>query len=68
VILEGRRVRLRAATPEDAARLRPIRDEPAVTSRWGRLEPGELEAFVAGERSFVVELEGEVIGAIQYEE
>jgi aminoglycoside 6'-N-acetyltransferase len=68
VILEGRRVRLRSATPEDAARLRPIRDEPEVTSRWGRLEPGELEAFVADERSFVVELGDEVIGAIQYEE
>jgi aminoglycoside 6'-N-acetyltransferase len=68
VILEGRRVRLRSAAPEDAARLRPIRDEPAGTSRWGRLEPGELEAFVADERSFVVELDGEVIGAIQFEE
>ena len=68
MILEGRRVRLRSATLEDAARLRPIRDEPALTSRWGRLEPGELEAFVTDQRSFVVELGGEVIGAIQYDE
>jgi RimJ/RimL family protein N-acetyltransferase/SAM-dependent methyltransferase len=68
VILSGPRVTLRSARSEDAALLEPIRDEPEVTSRWGRLEPGEIDAFVAQETTLVIEADGEVIGAIQYEE
>jgi len=50
------------------ARLRSIRREPEVASRWGDLEEGDNEAFVGDERVFVVEVDGEVIGAIQYGE
>jgi aminoglycoside 6'-N-acetyltransferase len=68
MILTGPRVTLRSATPEDASRLLPIRGEPAVVSRWGHLEPGEMDAFVEDERTLVVEVDGEVIGAIQFDE
>ena len=68
MILTGTRVTLRSATPEDAPRLLPIRDEPAVASWWGPLEPGELDEFVRDERTLVIEIDGEVIGAIQYAE
>jgi aminoglycoside 6'-N-acetyltransferase len=68
VILDGPRVTLRSATPEDASRLLPIREEEAVTTWWGHLEPGELDAFVRDERTLVIELGAEVIGAIQYAE
>ena len=68
VILHGPRVTLRAPTPEDAARLGPIRDEPQVVSRWGRLEPGELQGFLADHGTLVIEVDGEVIGAIQFAE
>jgi len=59
---------LRSATGADAAPLERIRDEPEVVSRWGRLEPGELEEFLADERTLVIEVDGEVIGAIQFDE
>jgi aminoglycoside 6'-N-acetyltransferase len=68
VILTGPRVTLRSATPDDASRLLPIRNEPAVASRWGPLEPGEMEDFVGNERTLVIEVDGEVIGAIQFDE
>lgn len=68
MILTGRRLTLRSATAEDASRLAPIRDEPEVASRWGRLEPGEMEEFVADDRTLVVEADGQVVGAIQYDE
>jgi aminoglycoside 6'-N-acetyltransferase len=68
MILTGPRVTLRSATPEDASRLLPIREEPGVTTWWGHLEPGEMDEFVRDERTLVIELDGEVIGAIQYAE
>jgi aminoglycoside 6'-N-acetyltransferase len=68
MILSGPRVRLRPGTSEDLERIAEIRHEPEVRSRWGTPEPGELEAFLAEQTSFVIELDGEVIGAIQYAE
>ena len=68
VILRGPRVILRPAVPGDAARLALIRDEPEVMSRWGRLEPGEMEEFLESERTLVIEADGEVIGAMQFDE
>ena len=68
MILTGRRVTLRSATRGDLSRLQEIRDEPEVASRWGELEPGELEGFVDDELTLVIEVEGEVLGAIQFEE
>jgi aminoglycoside 6'-N-acetyltransferase len=68
VRLTGPRVTLRSTTPEDAATLTPIRNEPEVLRWWSHLEPGEMEEFVADERSLAIEVDGEVVGAVQYGE
>lgn len=59
---------LRNATPDDMAQVSSIRHEPEVETRWGVLEDGELEEFLQDEKTFVIEAEGEIIGAIQYDE
>ena len=68
MILSGPRVTLRTATAGDSARITSIRSEPEVAGRWGTPEDGELEEFLSDEKTFVVEVDGEVIGAIQYHE
>lgn len=68
MILRGPRVILRSAALGDAARLTEIRAEPEIERRWGVLEEGEMEEFVTDERTFVIEMGDEVIGAVQYEE
>lgn len=68
MILSGPRISLRNATLDDLARVSTIRREPEVTRRWGILEEGELEEFLQDEKTFVVEADGEIIGAIQYGE
>jgi aminoglycoside 6'-N-acetyltransferase len=68
MILTGPRVTLRSATTDDAARLLPIREEPAVASWWGPLTAGEMDEFVGDERTLVIEVDGDVIGAVQYAE
>ena len=65
-ILEGERVLLRPGRPEDAAALVRIRNEPEVARRWGSVVEGEVEeAFVGSDAGFVIEVDGEVVGAIQ---
>lgn len=69
MILTGPRVSLRPVTRGDVERLTAIRREPEVAERWGDVEDGEIEAeFVGNARVFVIEAEGEVVGAIQYGE
>ena len=69
MILSGPRVTLRPATAGDVADLIAIRSEPLVAQRWGELGDREIEDdYVDNDRVFVVEADGEVIGAIQYEE
>jgi aminoglycoside 6'-N-acetyltransferase len=68
MVLRGPRITLRTAGLDDAARLTAIRREPEVERRWGILEEGEMEEFVTDEKTFVVEVEGEVVGAVQYDE
>jgi aminoglycoside 6'-N-acetyltransferase len=68
VILSGPRITLRSTEPEDVGRLTPIRNEPEVLRWWSHLEPGEMEEFVADERSLAIEVDGEVIGAVQFGE
>ena len=68
MILSGPRISLRSATLDDLAHVSPIRREPEVTRRWGILEEGELEEFLQDEKTFVIEADGEIIGAIQYGE
>jgi aminoglycoside 6'-N-acetyltransferase len=69
VMLTGPRVTLRLGTNEDVPRLASILREPDVTLRWGDFEEAEIERqFVGDEKVFVIEVGGEVIGAIQYGE
>jgi aminoglycoside 6'-N-acetyltransferase len=69
VILTGPRVILRPGTTEDVARLASILEEPEVAVRWGTFEAREIEEqFVGADEVFVIEVDGEVIGAIQYGE
>ena len=68
MILSGPRISLRNATLDDLALVSTIRRESEVTRRWGILEEGELEEFLHDDKTFVVEADGEIIGAIQYGE
>jgi aminoglycoside 6'-N-acetyltransferase len=64
--LQGPRVLLRTTTADDAALLLPIRNEPEVRRWWSDLEPGEMEEFVTDEHSLAIEVDGEVVGAVQF--
>jgi aminoglycoside 6'-N-acetyltransferase len=70
VILRGRRVMLRRGSPEDTDRLFQIRNEPEVARWWGADDiEGEIsEQFIEADKGFVIEADGEVVGAIQYHE
>jgi aminoglycoside 6'-N-acetyltransferase len=69
VILRGERVLLRRGRPEDTDRLFQIRNEPEVIRWWGSDEIEEIsEQFIEADEGFVIEADGEVIGAIQYHE
>jgi aminoglycoside 6'-N-acetyltransferase len=59
---------LRSASEADAAALTSIRSEPEVERRWGVLEDGEMDEFVREDTTFAIEVDGEVVGAVQYEE
>jgi aminoglycoside 6'-N-acetyltransferase len=66
--LRGERVTLVPLHPDHAARLRQIREEPAVERWWGPNEPD----FPLGDEPTAIRhavlLDGEVIGMIQYTE
>ena len=70
VVLRGERLLLRPGRPEDADALVRIRREPEVARRWGSagIEEEVREGFVGNDEGFVVEVDGEVVGAIQYGE
>jgi aminoglycoside 6'-N-acetyltransferase len=70
VLLRGERVLLRPGRAEDVGALVRIRNEPEVAGRWGSedIEDEVREGFVGNEEGLVVEVDGEVVGAIQYGE
>jgi aminoglycoside 6'-N-acetyltransferase len=70
VVLRGERVLLRPGGPEDAEKLIRIRKEPEVARRWGSedIEDEVREGFVGTDEGFVIEVDGEAVGAIQYGE
>jgi aminoglycoside 6'-N-acetyltransferase len=69
VVLEGDRLILRTGTESDVARLSAISSEPEVMKWWGGLSDDEIrEQFVDSPLGYVVEVDGEVIGAVQYSE
>jgi aminoglycoside 6'-N-acetyltransferase len=69
--LRGERVLLRPLGLEDADRLARILDEPDVARWWGRWDPDRVRAELIEPQEEVVygiEVEGELVGAIQYAE
>ena len=69
VILRGERVLLRRGRPEDTEGLFQIRNEPEVVRWWGSDEIEEIsDQFIEADEGFVIEADGEVVGAIQYHE
>jgi aminoglycoside 6'-N-acetyltransferase len=70
VVLRGERVLLRPGRPEDVERLVWIRREPEVALRWGSADIEEEigEGLIGTEEGFVIEVDGVVVGAIQYGE
>jgi aminoglycoside 6'-N-acetyltransferase len=74
--LVGERVTLRPAGPDDVERLREILTEPSVARWWGGARPGEPDYDVAEDwldveptdTTFVIELDGLVVGSIQCSE
>jgi aminoglycoside 6'-N-acetyltransferase len=69
-VLRGARVLLRRGRTEDADRLFQIRNEPQVAWRWGSddIEEEISEQFIEADDAFIIEIDGEIIGAIQYHE
>ena len=61
---------LRTGRPEDAEALVRIRNEPEVARRWGSadIEEEVREEFIGTDEGFVIEVDGQVVGAIQYHE
>lgn len=72
-ILRGERIRLRPTTPQDRDRLREILAEPSVARWWGPMRPGldVADDWLAGDDDtvvFAIEVDGGIIGSIQYAE
>jgi aminoglycoside 6'-N-acetyltransferase len=72
VVLTGERVVLRPAVEADVARLRAILAEPSVARWWNPPAPeGAAEAWLEHEPNdivFAIELDGRVVGSIQFSE
>src|SRR5215208_6342340 len=72
VTLRGTRVVLRPAGPHDLDRFRSILEEPSVARWWNPPPPeGVAEAWLeheADDEVFAIELDGRVVGSIQYAE
>jgi aminoglycoside 6'-N-acetyltransferase len=69
LVLNGPRVVLRPARTDDVDQLLSILREPEVARRWGRVERTEVQdQFVGDAKVFVIEVDGDVVGAIQYGE
>jgi aminoglycoside 6'-N-acetyltransferase len=69
--LRGERVLLRPLQVGDLPAVAAIQAEPGVASRWGEPIEEDLRAKVAGAEGvvpFAIELEGEIVGLIQYHE
>lgn len=71
MILRGQRLMVRSMQEPDVARLAEIAAEPEIWQRWGELSDADLRAKLAGAddvTAMVVELDGDVVGLIQYHE
>ena len=67
--LQGNRVLLRTGIESDLAHLRSILLEVEVAQWWGGLSDEEIrEQFIGSRLGYVIEVDDEVIGGIQYSE
>jgi aminoglycoside 6'-N-acetyltransferase len=69
--LRGERVLLRPLQAEDVPAVFAIQAQTGIASRWGEPDEVELLSKAAGTdecTAFAIELEGEVVGLIQYHE
>ena len=70
-VLIGARVRLRPGLSHDAEAILRIRREPEVWRWWRDADPDEIRAELLGpdgDRLLVIEVDGQVVGGIQYGE
>jgi aminoglycoside 6'-N-acetyltransferase len=70
-VVRGQRVLLRPLTDDDVDTVAAIQAQPGVASRWGAPDEAELRAKAEGTdecTAFVIEVDGEVVGLIQYHE
>jgi aminoglycoside 6'-N-acetyltransferase len=70
VLLPGERVVLRSLRADDIERLIAIQQQPGIARWWGAPDARELvrEAEGGGGKSFAIELDGELVGLIQFHE
>lgn len=72
LVLDGDRVHLRPLGPTDRERLRAILAEPSVARWWDTADPDEaVDGWLEEDPDvtpFAIELDGEVIGSIQFAE
>lgn len=69
MILSGDHVSLRPGVASDVERLLSILREPEVAAWWGAVSEDELrQKFVGNPSAFVIEVDGEAIGMVQYSE
>jgi aminoglycoside 6'-N-acetyltransferase len=67
--LRGQRVTLRSGRASDGDEILRILREPTVAERWGAFSREEVvDQYIGADRAYVIEFEGEVIGAIQFHE
>lgn len=60
---------LRPGRAEDLDRLVEIRNEPEVLRRWGPTDVDEIrDTFVDADHGLVVQVDGEVVGAMEFHE
>ena len=69
MVLRGDGFLLRRGKPEDVNALASIRKEPKVAQRWGTDDVDQIaDDLIDKDNVFVIEIEGEVAGAIQFYE
>jgi aminoglycoside 6'-N-acetyltransferase len=69
--LKGERVVLRPLTEADLPAVAAIQAQPSVAARWGEPKDADLRAKQDGTEgvvAYAIELEGDVVGLIEYQE
>jgi aminoglycoside 6'-N-acetyltransferase len=70
-VLRGERILIRPMTPDDVPKMFAIQAQPRVTAAFGEPDLEKLEGKGSGTDEctvFAIELDGEVVGLVQYHE